>query len=59
VKGELHVGTGGALFVQQHFKSNQVYAERMSMLNSSLEHRCAAKSELEQAGKVGNICQYT
>jgi len=59
VKGELHVGTGGALFVQQHLKSNQVYAERMSPLNLSLENMHAAKSELEQAGKVGNICQYT
>ena len=51
VKGELHVRTGGAIFVQQQLGSNQAYAERMSP-------QYVAESESERAGKVGNSCRY-
>ena len=38
VKGELHVGTGGAIFVQQQLGSNRAYAKRISPSNLSPKH---------------------
>ncbi len=58
VKGELHVETGRAVFIQQQLGSNQVYAERMNQSNlTCLSTACwsAVESDMEWAGKVRYI----
>ncbi len=56
MKGELHIGNGGAILVQQQLGSNQAYAERRAHPNHlSSTYQCAAESESEQVEKLAIV----